>query len=306
MRKIAFYGKGGIGKSTLTSAIAAAIATRGYRVMQIGCDPKADSTINLTGGTTSVPIVNYLLENGGCEDINEVATIGYQDIVCFEAGGPTPGTGCAGRGIVTAFELLDELEAFDIFKPDYVLYDVLGDVVCGGFAMPIRNGYAEEVIIVTSGEKMALFAAGNIKMAVDHYQDRNYARLMGVILNKRNIENEEAIVADFVERADTRLIGTVERDGHIQTYEDQFKTVIEGDLSLPVSQTILAIADNIIAGYPGTAGLSSHSNQDTADGEDAPHSHGRPVVSGEADGKSHADQTKDAGCAGSCQGGECA
>ncbi|SMP60642.1 AAA family ATPase [Anoxynatronum buryatiense] len=303
MRKIAFYGKGGIGKSTLTSAIAAAIATRGYRVMQIGCDPKADSTINLTGGKASVPIVNYLLEKGNCDDIDDLATIGYKGVVCFEAGGPSPGTGCAGRGIVTAFELLDELEAFETFAPDYVLYDVLGDVVCGGFAMPIRNGYAEEVIIVTSGEKMALFAAGNIKMAVDHYQDRNYARLKGVILNKRNIENEEAIVADFVERADTRLIGTVERDRHIQIYEDQNKTVIEGDLSLPVSQTILAIADNIIAGYPGTAELSPETGNMPAAGTDDTTGHAGNAT---AENSTVERQAATQACAGSCKGGECA
>ncbi|WP_425499417.1 AAA family ATPase [Anoxynatronum sibiricum] len=303
MRKIAFYGKGGIGKSTLTSAIAAAMATRGYRVMQIGCDPKADSTINLTGGKASVPIVNYLLKKGSCDDIDDLATIGYKGVVCFEAGGPSPGTGCAGRGIVTAFELLDELEAFETFAPDFVLYDVLGDVVCGGFAMPIRNGYAEEVIIVTSGEKMALFAAGNIKMAVDHYQDRNYARLKGVILNKRNIENEEVIVADFVERADTRLIGTVERDRHIQIYEDQNKTVIEGDLSLPVSQTILAIADNIIAGYPGTAALSPETGKMPAVGKDDTAGHAGKATDENSIVERQAETQV---CAGSCKGGECA
>ncbi|MEW9121966.1 MAG: AAA family ATPase [Thermotaleaceae bacterium] len=248
MRKIAFYGKGGIGKSTLTSSIAAAMASQGFKVMQIGCDPKADSTINLTGGKSSTPIVNYLLHKGSCESLEEIATIGYKGIICFEAGGPPPGTGCAGRGIVTAFELLDELEAFDIYQPDFVLYDVLGDVVCGGFAMPIRNGYADEVIIVTSGEKMALFAAGNIKMAVDSYQDKNYAKLLGVILNKRNIDKEEEILQDFVLRADTQLIGIVERDGSIQKYENMNKTVIEGDITLPISQNILHIANKIIYG----------------------------------------------------------
>ncbi|SDZ20898.1 nucleotide-binding protein [Tindallia californiensis] len=246
MRKIAFYGKGGIGKSTLTSSIAAAIASRGYRVMQIGCDPKADSTMNLTGGEKAVPIVNYLLEKGDCDRIQDIATMGYKGIVCFEAGGPKPGTGCAGRGIVTAFELLNELDAFEMYQPDFVLYDVLGDVVCGGFAMPIRNGYAEEVVIITSGEKMALFAAGNIKMAMDHYKDRNYATLRGLILNKRNIDNEETLVRDFAESADTEVIGIVERDAAIQTYEEQNKTVIEGDPSLPVSKRIFEIADTLI------------------------------------------------------------
>ncbi len=125
MRKIAVYGKGGIGKSTLTGSLAAAIAYRGYRVMQIGCDPKADSTISLTGGKEVTPIIKYLMENDGCDDYMDIGTLGYKDILCFEAGGPSPGMGCAGRGIVTAFELLDELEVFEEFDPDFVFYDVL-------------------------------------------------------------------------------------------------------------------------------------------------------------------------------------
>lgn len=267
MRKIAFYGKGGIGKSTLTSSIGAAIASRGYRVMQIGCDPKADSTINLTGGKKTVPIVNYLLEHGECNDIEEIATLGYKDIVCFEAGGPKPGTGCAGRGIVTAFELLHELDAFQRYQPDFVLYDVLGDVVCGGFAMPIRKGYAEEVVIITSGEKMALFAAGNIKMAMDQYQNRNYAKLVGLILNKRNIENEEQIVEAFAEQADTQIIGRVERDAAIQTYEDQYKTVIQGDPTLPVSKRIFEIADRLIQQKSTDATNTTNSSESEALGK---------------------------------------
>lgn len=246
MRKIAVYGKGGIGKSTITSSISAAIASMGYKVMQIGCDPKADSTLNLTGGDPVVPIIEYLKEHGSCEDLDEIVKIGYKGIACFESGGPPPGTGCAGRGIVTAFELLDELEAFERFKPDFVFYDVLGDVVCGGFAMPIRNGYANEVIILTSGEKMALFAASNIRMAVETYQQRNYAKMLGVILNKRNVENEEELIRDFVEKADTSLLGIIERDKNIQTYEDKCQTVIQGNPELDISKNIIAIAERIV------------------------------------------------------------
>lgn len=248
MRKIAVYGKGGIGKSTVTSSLSAAIASEGYKVMQIGCDPKADSTLNLTGGRETVSVIRYLDENGNCDDLEDIANIGYGGVVCFEAGGPTPGVGCAGRGIVTTFELLDELEAFDVYEPDFVFYDVLGDVVCGGFAMPMRNGYADEVIIVTSGEKMALFAAGNIRMAVDTFSERNGVELLGVIHNKRNIENEEAIVGAFVDSCGADLIGTVERDGNIQIYENRNQTVIEGDPLLPISRNFLSIARRIIEG----------------------------------------------------------
>lgn len=248
MRKIAIYGKGGIGKSTITSSLAAAVSNLGYRVMQIGCDPKADSTVNLTNGKKLIPVIQYLKENGGCKDLEEIAIKGYKDIVCIEAGGPTPGVGCAGRGIIMAFETLEDLNAFEEFQPDFVFYDVLGDVVCGGFAMPIRDGYADEVIIVTSGEKMALFAAGNIKKAIDSFEDKGYGKLRGVILNRRNIENEEKIVSEFVEEIGTKIIGIVPRDKNIQKYEEEDMTVIQGDLQLPISQKIMDIAKSIVEG----------------------------------------------------------
>jgi nitrogenase iron protein NifH len=246
MRKIAVYGKGGIGKSTITSSLAAAMASMGYRVIQIGCDPKADSTINLTGGKEASPIIQYLKLHGECDAIDEIATVGFKDILCFEAGGPPPGMGCAGRGIVTAFELLDELNVFDTYNPDFVFYDVLGDVVCGGFAMPIRNGYADEVIIVSSGEKMALYAAQNIKWAIDTFSVRNNVSLLGIILNKRNIVDEEEILEEFVGMNETKLLGIIPRDPHVQAYENKNMTVIEGDPNLEVSKKIFEIARSII------------------------------------------------------------
>ena len=165
MKKIAIYGKGGIGKSTTVSNISAALAERGLRVMQIGCDPKADSTRNLTDGR-SINTVLDVLRSKPEPALEELVTIGAFGVCCVEAGGPQPGVGCAGRGIITAFEKLEALSAYDVHKPDIVLYDVLGDVVCGGFAMPIRGGYADRVYIVTSGEMMSLYAASNIANAV--------------------------------------------------------------------------------------------------------------------------------------------
>lgn len=246
MKKIAIYGKGGIGKSTTTSALSAAVSKMGYKVMQIGCDPKADSTINLTNGRPVTPVMNYLKENGKCDSLQDIVVEGFNGIVCAEAGGPTPGLGCAGRGIIATFNTLEELDAYKVYKPDFVFYDVLGDVVCGGFAMPIREGYADEVIIVTSGEAMSLFAAGNIKKAIDNFADRNYAKLRGLILNRRNVENEEEIVKNFARENGIKIIGDIPRDNNVQFYEQRKQTVIQGDTDLEISQAIFAIAHSIV------------------------------------------------------------
>ena len=147
--------------------------------------------------------------------------------MCVESGGPTPGIGCAGRGIITAFEKLEELDAYNVFEPDIVFYDVLGDVVCGGFAMPIRGGYADDVLIVTSGEMMALFAADNISHAIKNFGKRGYAKLGGYIQNSRNVEDEDALVAKAAKENNTEVIYIVPRDGAVQEAENQGKTVIE-------------------------------------------------------------------------------
>ena len=169
IRKIAIYGKGGIGKSTTTSNLSAALSQLGLKVMQIGCDPKADSTKNLMGGKRIPTVLEQLKEKGDNLSLGDIVFLGYNGVLCVESGGPTPGIGCAGRGIISAFEKLEELEAFETYKPDIVLYDVLGDVVCGGFAMPIRGGYADEVYIVSSGEMMSLYAASNISSAIKNF-----------------------------------------------------------------------------------------------------------------------------------------
>lgn len=248
MLKIAVYGKGGIGKSTVTSNLAAAFALRGKKVIQIGCDPKADSTVNLLDGEHLTPVMNFLQEHDrDPENIGEIAKEGFGGVLCIETGGPTPGLGCAGRGIVTTFALLESLELFEEHKPDVVLYDVLGDVVCGGFAAPIREGYASQVLIVTSGEKMALYAAGNIKRAVDNFADRGYAKVRGVVMNRRAVENEEEKVRAFARENGLEIVADIPRSNDIIHYEDRGKTVIEGDPELEVSKAFLALADLLIA-----------------------------------------------------------
>ncbi len=247
MIKIAIYGKGGIGKSTCTANLAAAFAMLGKRVIQIGCDPKADSTINLLGGVPVMPVMNYLREHDDePDDINEISKIGFGNILCIETGGPTPGLGCAGRGIINTFSLLEELELFETYKPDVVLYDVLGDVVCGGFAAPIREGYASQVLIVTSGEKMALYAANNINSAVKNFEDRSYARVRGIIMNRRSVENEEEKVRAFADGAGLEIVADIPRSSDIIKYEDMGKTVIEGDPDCETAKRFFALAQKLI------------------------------------------------------------
>lgn len=243
MLKIAVYGKGGIGKSTVTSNLAAAFASLGKRVIQIGCDPKADSTINLLGGEPLKPVMNYMRErDADPESVEEISRVGFGGVLCIETGGPTPGLGCAGRGIIATFNLLEDLQLFETWKPDVVLYDVLGDVVCGGFAAPIREGYAEKVLIVTSGEKMALYAANNINSAVKNFEDRSYAKVFGVVLNHRNVENETEKVRAFADRVGLPIVGEIPRSDEIIRYEELGKTVIEGDPALPVSKCFFDLA----------------------------------------------------------------
>lgn len=248
MRKIAIYGKGGIGKSTMTSNLAAAFAALGKRVIQIGCDPKADSTINLLGGKPLLSVMGYMREyDREPESLAEISREGFGGVLCIETGGPTPGLGCAGRGIIATFGLLEDLELFETFQPDVVLFDVLGDVVCGGFAAPIREGYAEDVLIVTSGEKMALYAADNIAKAVENFADRGYAKVGGVILNRRNVPDERNKVEAFAKSHGLSIIADIPRSDAINEYEEQGMTVIEGDKTLPISQEFLALASRLLA-----------------------------------------------------------
>lgn len=254
MLKVAVYGKGGIGKSTVTSNLAAAFANMGKRVIQIGCDPKADSTINLLGGEPLRPVMNYMREED--EEPDELAQIskeGYGGILCIETGGPTPGLGCAGRGIIATFQLLEDMELFEHYKPDVVLYDVLGDVVCGGFAAPIREGYASKVLIVTSGEKMALYAANNINNAVKNFEDRSYAKVYGIVLNHRNVEKETEKVAEFADLVGLPIVGKIPRSDEITRCEDKGMTVIEGEPESPAAQAFLKLAKELLENAQDTA-----------------------------------------------------
>ncbi len=246
MYKLAVYGKGGIGKSTMTSNLAAAFSFLGKKVIQIGCDPKADSTMNLLGGEQIEPVMDMLRDERNPESIDEIAKTGYGGVVCIETGGPTPGLGCAGRGIIATFQILKDLKLIETVKPDVVLFDVLGDVVCGGFAAPIREGYADEVMIVTSGEKMALYAANNISTAVKNFEDRSYAKVRGILLNKRNVPDEDAKVKAFADERGISVVGVIPRSDDINRAEEQGMTVVEMNPELPISQKFIELAKILI------------------------------------------------------------
>jgi len=227
MIKIAVYGKGGIGKSTTVSNVSAALADMGYKVMQIGCDPKADSTSSLHGGTEMTTVLDLVRERKNDFSLEDMVKEGYGGVICVEAGGPTPGLGCAGRGIIAALEKLKEKGAYEKYQPDVVIYDVLGDVVCGGFSMPMRGGYADKVFVITSGENMAIHAAANIAVAIDGFKDRGYADLGGIILNHRDVKDEDAKVAELASDIGSEVIGELTRSSTVTDAEDLGITVIE-------------------------------------------------------------------------------
>ena len=247
MRKLAIYGKGGIGKSTTTSNLSAALSMLGLKVMQIGCDPKADSTKNLMGGNFIPTVLEVMNKKGDNITLEDIVFEGFNGVLCVEAGGPTPGVGCAGRGIIAAFEKLAELNAFEVYQPDIVIYDVLGDVVCGGFSMPIRNGYADEVYIVTSGEMMSMYSASNISTAVNQFKNRGYASLKGLILNAKNVENEYELVQKLATEINSSIYHYIPRDKVVQLSENDGKTVIEKESSCEMANVYLELAKKIIA-----------------------------------------------------------
>ncbi|MFZ0612432.1 MAG: nitrogenase iron protein [Desulfobacterales bacterium] len=230
MRKIAIYGKGGIGKSTTTQNTVAGLAEMGKKIMVVGCDPKADSTRLLLNGLAQRTVLDTLREEGEDVELDDVRKLGYGGTMCTESGGPEPGVGCAGRGIITSINLLEQLGAYaESEKLDYVFYDVLGDVVCGGFAMPIREGKAQEIYIVVSGEMMAMYAANNICKGIVKFAEAGGVRLGGLICNSRKVDNELEMIEALADKLGTQMLHFVPRDNMVQRAEINRKTVIEFD-----------------------------------------------------------------------------
>lgn len=244
MRQIAIYGKGGIGKSTTTQNTVAALAEMGKKIMVVGCDPKADSTRLLLHGLNQKTVLDTLRDEGEDVELSEVLLPGFKNTLCVESGGPEPGVGCAGRGIITSINLLESLGAYtpDL---DYVFYDVLGDVVCGGFAMPIREGKAQEIYIVASGEMMALYAANNIAKGISKFAKTGTVRLGGIICNSRKVDNEFELLSAFAKELGSQLIHFVPRDNFVQKAEINRKTVIDYDPTAGQADEYRTLAKNI-------------------------------------------------------------
>ncbi|CAH0529259.1 nitrogenase iron protein [Vibrio hippocampi] len=248
IRQCAIYGKGGIGKSTTTQNLVAALAEAGKKVMIIGCDPKADSTRLILHSKAQSTIMEAAAEQGSVEDIEleDVLKVGYGDVRCVESGGPEPGVGCAGRGVITAINFLEEEGAYEE-DLDFVFYDVLGDVVCGGFAMPIRENKAQEIYIVCSGEMMAMYAANNISKGICKYATSGSVRLAGLICNSRNTDREDELIEALAAKIGTQMIHFVPRDNIVQRAEIRRMTVIEYDPTCNQADEYRTLAQKIIA-----------------------------------------------------------
>lgn len=247
LRQCAIYGKGGIGKSTTTQNLVAALAEAGKKVMIVGCDPKADSTRLMLHAKAQNTIMHLAAEAGSVEDLEleDVLKVGYGGVKCVESGGPEPGVGCAGRGVITAINFLEEEGAYEE-DLDFVFYDVLGDVVCGGFAMPIRENKAQEIYIVVSGEMMAMYAANNIAKGIVKYANSGGVRLAGLICNSRNTAREDELITELATKLGSQMIHFIPRDNEVQRAEIRRMTVIEYNPEAKQADEYRALANKII------------------------------------------------------------
>lgn len=247
IRQCAIYGKGGIGKSTTTQNLVAGLAALGKKVMIVGCDPKADSTRLILHAKAQATIMQMAADAGSVEDLEleDVLKAGYGDIRCVESGGPEPGVGCAGRGVITAINFLEEEGAYEE-ELDFVFYDVLGDVVCGGFAMPIRENKAQEIYIVVSGEAMAMYAANNIAKGIVKYANSGSVRLAGLICNSRKTDREDELIEALAAKLGTQMIHFMPRDNVVQRAEIRRMTVIEYDPKSNQAEEYRTLARKIV------------------------------------------------------------
>ena len=257
IRQIAFYGKGGIGKSTISSNLAAAYAEQGRNTMLIGCDPKSDCTRSLRGDVDTPTVLDVLREKGVAKlgltelvdgkqiEVDEIVHKGYKGVHCVEAGGPEPAVGCAGRGVIVAIDLLKKLDIYDAFDLDVVIYDVLGDIVCGGFGIPLRRGLADDVFIVTSADYLAIYAANNICKGIARHANREGSPLGGIVYNVRGAIDDLTLVNEFAEHVGSKVIGAIPSDSTIMESELYAKTTIENKPDSEIAERFRTLATNI-------------------------------------------------------------
>ncbi|MBQ7738940.1 MAG: P-loop NTPase [Desulfovibrionaceae bacterium] len=245
MLKLAVYGKGGIGKSTITTNLAVALAEAGCKVMQIGCDPKADSTLALHQDHDLQPLLELIKDNSK-KKLTDIVFQGEAGVYCVETGGPMPGLGCAGRGIGLVLEYLRQNKAIETLKIDAILFDVLGDVVCGGFSMPMREGYAKHVLIATSGEKMSLHAAKNISRAINNFQQRGYAQLAGLIFQDHGDSDEPAAVQELASKLNSEILATLPYSLEIKQAEKIGRPLVLTHPDSSLSQTFRDLAQKLL------------------------------------------------------------
>lgn len=235
-RRIALYGKAGIGKSVTSSHISAALSQIGEKVMQVGCDPKRDSIALLCHGIMPTVLEKLQLVESESEGrtevteeiLSEVVFEGFNGIYCCESGGPRPGIGCAGRGVMVGVQLLEELKVLEKRNITFAIYDVLGDVVCGGFAEPMRTGRTREVYVVTCGEPLTLYITNNILKAVKRIASEGVdVGVAGLIDNQRHVAFETEIVEAFAAQVGVPVMEHVPRSLKVQEAEIQCQTVIE-------------------------------------------------------------------------------
>ncbi len=257
IRQIAFYGKGGIGKSTIASNLAAVYAERGLNTMLIGCDPKSDCTRNLRGDADIPTVLDVLREKGVAKlgltelvdgkqiEVDEIVYKGYKGVLCVEAGGPEPAVGCAGRGVIVAIDLLKKMGIYDGFDLDVVIYDVLGDIVCGGFGIPLRRGLADDVFIVTSADYLSIYAANNICKGINRHARRDGSPLGGIVYNVRGAIDDLTLVEEFAQSVGSKVIGAIPSDTTIMECEIYAKTVIEQSPDSEIADMFRHLATSI-------------------------------------------------------------
>lgn len=250
MQKIAFYGKGGIGKSTVSTNVTAVLAKRGQKVLHVGCDPKHDSSMPFLDPAQVRTVIDTIFEvRTGELTAEHIVLPGRLGVDCVESGGPEPGVGCGGRGVSRMFELLEELSILDEARYDAAVFDVLGDVVCGGFAAPLRQGFARKIVIVSSEEIMSFYAANNICKAVGHYRDNGVA-LVGIVFNLRDNRTDRAELEAFARRLSTRVLAVLPRERRVRQAEVAGHTLVEHAPRTAMARALSQLADAILETDP--------------------------------------------------------